>query len=97
VNFTVVTSLGVITDTPETEYKLAIYPNPTTGILYLETKNWPQNSKAEVFNYDGRLVFQTLNLNSSSVIDLSDKPDGIYILNISSNKKKETVKIVLRK
>jgi len=97
VNFTVVTSLGVITDIPETEYRMAIYPNPTTGILHLETENWPQNSKAEVFNYDGRLVFQTLILNSSSVIDLSDKPDGVYILNISSDNKKETAKIIIRK
>ena len=97
VNFTVITSLGVITDIPETELKTSVYPNPTTGKLYLKTENWPHNSKIEVFNSLGMLVYHSLIPNSSFLIDLSDKPDGVYLVNISSNKKKETVKIVLRK
>ena len=97
VNFTVITSLGVITDIPETEISASVYPNPTTGKLNILTENWPQNSKIEVFNSIGKLVYHSLIPSTTFMIDLSDKPDGVYILNISSNKKMETVKIVLRK
>ena len=97
VNFTVITSLRVITDIPETDLKTSIYPNPTTGKLNIKTENWPHNSKIEVFNSIGKLVYHSLILSTTFMIDLSDKPDGVYIVSVCSNKKKETVKIVLRK
>lgn len=56
-----------------------IYPNPTTGILYLNAQSIPE--KVEVYNALGQKIRTLQNVNK---VDISDLAAGIYILNITS-------------
>ncbi len=58
-----------------------IHPNPSeNGIFYLS-----EETDHEVYNIQGRLIIDG---KKSSKIDLSDKPKGVYILNIDNIKVK---------
>ncbi|MDR6528559.1 hypothetical protein J2787_003996 [Chryseobacterium rhizosphaerae] len=56
-----------------------IYPNPTTGIIYLNAQSVPE--KVEVYNALGQKIRTSQNV---SRIDISDLAAGTYILNITS-------------
>lgn len=69
---------------------IKIYPNPTTGIITINTLSTPE--KVEVFNALGQKVRGFQNVNK---IDISDLSTGIYILHVTSkNEGKITVKVV---
>ncbi len=58
-----------------------IYPNPTNGILYIESKL--PISQISVFNLLGQLIETNQNTNQ---IDLSNAEAGVYLLNIEDEK-----------
>ena len=62
-----ITSLSLIED------NFSIYPNPTTGIVHLSTNS---DAEIQVFNVQGELLITT----TSSKIDLSEHPSGIYFI-----------------
>lgn len=57
---------------------LSIYPNPTTGKVYVKGA---ENAQVTVYNVTGKLVASFDNF-SASILDLSDLNEGIYIMNI---------------
>lgn len=60
--------------------KIAIYPNPTTGIVNIKCSEIAQIS---VFNAFGQLLLtQNVNGNSQNIIDLKDFPCGLYLIQI---------------
>ncbi|MES2138088.1 MAG: T9SS type A sorting domain-containing protein [Bacteroidota bacterium] len=75
----------------------ALYPNPTTGKLRVESAELKVKS-LEVYNVLGEKVFQSSNLNqqTSIEIDLSPSAKGIYFLKIYDGKKIYDKKIVVQ-
>lgn len=69
--------------------KTKVYPNPTTGNLYIESE---LTTEAQIFSIDGQLVrhFEASELNNS--LDISSLPPGLYILRILATG--ESIKIV---
>lgn len=67
-----------------------IYPNPTNKQLYLETNT----HLGEIIMYDisGRRIKRWEN--TSSLIDISDFPSGIYFIKLSSGKNSVTRKVI---
>ena len=70
-----------------------IYPNPTTGVVYIDNFDNPLNIK--VMNTLGEIVMEKQLSISDNKIDLSTYDKGIYYLEIISKKGKITKKIVL--
>ena len=62
--------------------QLLIYPNPTQGNLIIDSGIQPIQLKG-IYSIDGKLIF-TLS-GSSDEIDLTDLPQGIYLLAIEQN------------
>ena len=60
--------------------QLVIYPNPTTGLLHIETKNAIQN--IEVLDLMGRVLLAVKDPKSS--VDLSRLPKGIYLVKVTT-------------
>jgi hypothetical protein len=60
---------------------LGVYPNPTTGKVYLQTAG-----SIKVYSLQGALLHET----SGTETDLSAYPQGVYILQAGS----QTVKVV---
>jgi hypothetical protein len=69
---------------------ISIYPNPARTELYLSISQ-TDNSEVSVSNLIGQVLIKTQNLN---VIDISNLPNGIYMLTITQGKIKQTQKCI---
>jgi len=69
-----------VDELPMTNYELRVYPNPTTGKVYIETE-----SKIKVYNQQGQFLQETF----GNQVDLSDYPKGVYLLQINGAWRKE--------
>ena len=81
----------------ELEDEVMVYPNPTQGIVSIETlpgKPLP-NAEYRVFNLMGQQLFQGRLLRSAQ-IDFSGQAKGIYVLHIMCKGQVMTQKIVVR-
>jgi surface protein len=68
---------------PNVKDMLWVYPNPTSDILYIQTKGNIRLEEVQLYNLQGRvLISSKQNLQSIDVRDLSS---GIYLLNIKTN------------
>lgn len=73
---------------------LEIYPNPTTGIVYLKST---ENSDADIEIYDesGRLVFQEQQHKIlQSKLDLTSFSRGVYSIKVSTDSSVQLIKII---
>ena len=76
------------------ENNISIYPNPTTGLIQLEDVN---DSRIEIYTIIGLKVKTFYSKKISKTIDLSDLPNGIYIVSISNSQFKITKELILSK
>ncbi len=72
---------------------LKIYPNPTTGIVNIQTKQ--NNSSISVYNINGVEIINK-NINLKDKIDLSNYPKGMYLLKIKSDTQNYLHKLILK-
>jgi hypothetical protein len=71
------------------------YPNPTTGILYVETPSADRKS-IELLNIDGRHISAFERSEPYIEVDMRQQPDGLYILKIAHQGRVDIVKVVKR-
>ncbi|MFN0202327.1 MAG: S8 family serine peptidase [Bacteroidia bacterium] len=92
---TVAYSVGL--DKPVTQ-NVRIYPNPTTGIITLETDFLPtENSFVAIYDVLGKEVVRTALTNASQPIDLQKLEAGTYWVKVITNKELGIAKVVLVK
>ncbi len=70
--------IDVIGITEENQSLIRFYPNPTQSVLNIETKSGVYNTLS-LFSVEGKLI-QTIDLNGNTQIDMTDMPNGIYII-----------------
>jgi hypothetical protein len=77
---------------------ISVYPNPSKG-KFMVVFDAGKNTDAQIKIHDmmGKLVQEIKNPNGKNEIDLSDFPDGVYILTISTGKEQVKKEIVLKK
>lgn len=68
-----------VAGTEDISNELRIYPNPSDGLIYLDTKDAKQ---IEIYSLQGSLILRT----SKKSIDLSDYPAGIYQVIVKNDK-----------
>lgn len=60
-------------------HDLTIYPNPSSGLFYVDTEGL--EGKLSVYNFIGKLLFETeLNRSESQTVSLNNYPPGAYLL-----------------
>lgn len=77
---------------------ISIYPNPSSGkfiILFDDTMD--PYAGIKIYNIMGNLVQEIRNSKTKDEIDLSDYPNGIYILTVTIGKELRKQKIVIQK
>lgn len=80
------------------DFSFSVYPNPGTGRVFIQSNTSVLNAAVMVYNTHGQLVSQQQkNIHSSDAIsiDLSDKPKGVYIIDIVSEGIVSSNKIVI--
>ncbi len=70
---------------------VSIYPNPTNGVLNINTSN---NSLIKLFNINGKLINTTIAQSSVTIFDLSNLENGIYFIQVENNGIITTQKVV---
>lgn len=78
----------------ELNEKIRIYPNPSNGKLFFSTSELIKSIK--VTNIIGKEIYSTNNFNNNS-IDLINFNNGVYFINLSTEKGTITKKIILTK
>ncbi len=91
-NYQGFTSTG-ITQINSSKNDFVIYPNPSNGIIYLQTSN---ECKIDVYNIVGEKVYQSAIINHQSAIDLSMQPKGIYFIQLSDGNSVVNKKVVVQ-
>lgn len=74
---------------------IAIFPNPTSGILNINAVE--ANSSVEVYNVIGDKVYTNTLVKGNNVVDLSSLANGAYFVKLNSNGAITTKKVVLSK
>ncbi|MEX0996149.1 MAG: T9SS type A sorting domain-containing protein [Flavobacteriaceae bacterium] len=70
-----------------------IYPNPTSGILNVQTKN---NLDITIFDLTGKQVFNTSDVSSGNQIDLSALNTGLYLVKMNDGLNVSTQKLIIK-
>jgi hypothetical protein len=77
--------------------KPVVYPNPSGGIFYVNTKDTEDIQQASVFQLDGRIVPGCITYHHGRImIDLSMKKPGIYLLRLEDNGNPVVEKLILK-
>ena len=77
------------------EDNLIVYPNPTTGRLFIKNQGDLPIDKIAIFDLSGKKI-QSNKAYTSSELDLNYLETGIYILKLSSSKNTTSIKVVKR-
>jgi Secretion system C-terminal sorting domain/PKD-like domain len=70
-----------------------IYPNPNTGIFYVQSKETIEQIR--VLDAQGRLIYEQNNPNTQIEINLNQQPNGIYWLQSIAKGSTKTSKVVI--
>ena len=71
---------------------VAIYPNPTAGMLTIKSDHALKT--VSVYDVQGRILATHLAVNSETTIDLSRYPKGIYFVKVATDAGTKTEKII---
>ncbi|MCR9182044.1 MAG: T9SS type A sorting domain-containing protein [Flavobacteriaceae bacterium] len=75
------------------EMAVLIYPNPTSGILNVQTKN---NLNITIFDLTGKQVFNTTDVSNGNQIDLSALNTGLYLVKMNDGINNSTQKLIIK-
>jgi hypothetical protein len=84
----------------ELEGYLNVFPNPTSGRVDIVTEkinDFHVIEQIRLINQEGKVVEQWGTSPTKFWIDISNHPNGIYFIEIITNLKRETVKVILEK
>lgn len=71
-----------------------IYPNPSSGLVFINTQEFLENAKIKVMDITGKLLLELNNQNGNDfTIDLSSLSSSIYIIEITEGDRKYLVKL----
>lgn len=87
--FIVTDTSTVNTATIITTEQVAIFPNPTNGMVTINI-NGVDNFKVNVYGIDGKLLMETMN----KEVDLTTFPQGFYVFKIIANQQVVTKQVV---
>jgi hypothetical protein len=70
----------------EPEPGIRVYPNPSSGLFYVEVPRRESEMKFSILSTDGRMVGSgTLHPHIIGIIDLSCQPKGLYLIKVQDN------------
>ena len=85
---------GLEEDGPSTgSGALLVYPNPTNGVLFVETQNFAslQNQTYRITNLMGQIILSGNITNETQQIDVSGLPQGMYFITFAGETRKFVV------
>tara|TARA_B100000963_G_scaffold76985_1_gene64996 strand:- start:1265 stop:3181 length:1917 start_codon:yes stop_codon:yes gene_type:complete len=93
--YILVDSEGSSIDLEEFKQSLNIYPNPTSGVVYLSQEN-DDLTQVKVYTIFGKEIYSN-NLLNNLKIDFSSKSNGVYFIEFCNNEEKITERLILNR
>ena len=74
---------------------ISIFPNPNNGEFYISTS--VSDASVTIYAIDGKVVMSNLKLTQANnqQVNLGDIENGIYIVEVTSNSNKETIRLII--
>jgi len=69
----------------ENESGFSIYPNPTNGLVFINTTSLLINTSIEIYDISGRVILSHFMEELNDQINLSDLSNGIYFIKIKQD------------
>ncbi len=94
-----ITIIHTVNEVEQDEY-LVVAPNPTSGRVEISTKKINEYhiiEKMELLDSNGSVLENWEMIPTKFFIDISNYPNGLYYLNIKTNKESKVAKIILQK
>jgi len=86
---------SIVFDDKLGESSVKIYPNPTKGLLRIDIQNDSEISGfIEIINNVGKTISKTSEISLENQLDLSNQPNGVYVMRIIINGQTSTWKII---
>lgn len=77
--------------------KFVVYPNPSDGVINIQTRFDVQEATVSIYDMNGRKVFsQHVEMHDAASIDASNLNAGIYMVQIEGGGYSQTSKLVIR-
>lgn len=86
-------SLAIKDNTESIISKIAVYPNPSTGQFNFENLS-NKEVQISIYSINGELIQNSKSNATNIVLDLTNKPDGIYLLHIKEGNNNYTQKLL---
>lgn len=80
----------------ESQLEVAVYPNPTDGIINLEIENAQSQPSFSIYNIQGSKIKSGIVSSDLTSIDLSDLKSGIYIISVKDENQTKQIKFIKR-
>lgn len=87
---------GVGMEEFDANFELSLYPNPTTGIVYVLLNDNLQNTDLQVYNSIGELLFTRQINDKIFSLDLNDRVNGTYFISIIKDNQVLSLKKVVK-
>jgi len=78
-----------------TNQDFTIYPNPSSGKLFIELSDHYENNALSLFDLTGKTLLQSRFKGKHAMIDLSDFAKGMYIIEIQNTNIKSIQKLLI--
>lgn len=77
--------------------QFTVFPNPATDELFISTPNSTGKAEAVLYDLNGRMLQRTVLQQGVSILNVTDYPNGCYILRITNGDFVQTEKIIKAK
>lgn len=80
------------------EYNISVYPNPTIGEVNLSItgKSIDDRTELSLYNTSGSLIYKEKVIDETTRVDLSNNPNGVYLLHLLIGGQVVTWKVIKR-
>ena len=79
------TNINSVKDLSSTQCR--VYPNPSKGVFQIESSFVTDNSRYEVYNFQGKLMLSNRIINKDTLVNLNTYPLGNYLIKIFNSNK----------
>lgn len=73
---------------------IRVFPNPATSTISIQSAM--ENASFKLLNVQGKVIKGMQHLNAHTTIDISQVPEGIYILQVNNVSEMRTMKIIVQ-
>jgi len=82
--------------TQEFDFDIRISPNPSQGMIRIQTENQNSDFKVSVLDITGKEILSPVDLNAQGILDLNHLASGLYLIKLENNEQLGIRKVIIK-